>query len=585
MSTLDDRLKKARKLAELDQIKRQRAEDKMRTNILRRADDIRARIDALETSHNTQRNQSTREKKGEDGLYTSQRKLKGVALARDLQRNGGWFKGLVHQFKVNVVGVGPKIRLATEDKNWNKASSTWFNGGWAKWCDGVDDSPLADMLQMALMSVKREGDCVCVFDDFDRDDGTIRWFESDQLPTIDEGSWKKEADKRGFLWKERVPGKTKLQPMKQKDGLVIDRRGRVMAYVLDAQHGRTNVLYEEVMIVPRWHQVFNRAGSAKLLKSPWRLTQKRGQGDALVIANQQADIYEMIAADLQSAKNIAQRAGWIEVDKDAEGGVMRALLNSNLSQDEIDKLLYGDGEQRGSLATQYEELEGTFGGRLDYLNAGESFHTNDHDKPSSSVKDFAGYIQESNGASMGLSRSSSTLKAEASYTAFRGEQVMSWQTYEVDQKSMERRLMDFLGFKSIDWAIRKGQLDKGPEGWENLMLWVWPRMREVDEHRTATAQATKLKNGTITYDEIHGPDWDKKFQGYAEQLDFGRDLGLPLAVYETKSGGPAQAGAAQGGKGNAASQQNGRGESHTKRDLLEGRGLDQGQVKQVVAGS
>jgi capsid protein len=549
MTTLDQRLEKARKLAELDKIGRQRAEDRIRTRLLKRAGQLRARIDALESSHNTQRKQSSREKKGEDGLYTSSRKLKGVVLARDLQRNGGWFKGLVHQFKVNVIGTGPKIRLATTDMEWNKKTSTWFNGGWAKWCDGADDSPLADMLQMAIMSVKREGDCVCVFDDFDRDDGTIRWFESDQLPTIDEKSWKNEAEKRGFLYREKVPGETKLQPMKQKDGLVIDRRGRIIAYVLDAQHGRTNVSYDEVMIVPRWHQIFNPNGSAKLLKSPWRLTQKRGQGDALVIANQQADIYEMIAADLQSAKNIAQRAGWVEVDKDSEGGVINMLLRSGASQDDIDKLLYGDGEQRGSFATQYEELEGTFGGRVDYLNPGESFKTNEHDKPSSSVKDFAGYIQEANGASMGLSRSSSTLKAESSYTAFRGEQVMSWQTYEVDQKSTERRLMDFLGVKAIGWAMRKDQLEKGPDGWQNAMLWVWPRMREVDESRTAIAQEKKLKNATLTYDEIHGPDWDRKLEGYGEQLDFARELGLPLAVFEGKSGG-----AAGGGNGTGANQ-------------------------------
>lgn len=538
--TIAERVADAEARAKLARLQREEREDRAKTRLLTKLHKVSARYDSLESSHDSQRIQPKTERLPEDDQYNARKKLKGVALGRDLQRNVSSFKTLLHQFEICVVGSGPKVQFNTGTPAWDKAASSWFNSDWAKWCDGVDDSPLSDQVAMALSAVKREGDILCVFDDFDRNDGTLRWYEADQLVNIDPEDWKRSANTRGFPWREKVPGGgNKLVPMIQKNGLVLDYRGRVVAYVVCADHGLSVVKMDKATIIPRWNQRWNPGGSAKLLKAPWRLSQRRGQGEALTVSNQLSDIYEMIAAELQSGKNMAQRSAAVTVDKDAEGGVMRAMLAAGMSEADIDKILYGDGSNKGSFGTQYDQLEGTFGGRVDYLQPGESLQINDHDRPSSSVRDFGGYIQELSGSSMGLGRSRSTLKAETAYTAFRGEELMSWQTFEADQKKIERRLMDFLVYKSVSWALARGELQGAPDAWWRAAVFTWPKMREVDEAKTAKAQETKLKNGTMTYADIFGPERANKFAQYSEELEQARQLKLPLAVFEAKSGGAA----------------------------------------------
>lgn len=64
-------------------------------------------------------------------------------------------------------------------------------------------------------------------------------------------------------------------------------------------------------------------------------------------------------------------------------------------------------------------------------------------------------------------------------------------------------------------------------------------MPSVDEARESTAEAQRLKNGTIGYYELLGPDWRTKLTALAEQFNLARELGLPLSVFEQKSGGAA----------------------------------------------
>jgi len=498
---------------------------------------ISARVDAIEPSHKTQRRSSQIEFESEDKQYDGWKRLTGVALARDLQRNVGWFKTLMHQFLVNVVGTGPKLQLKTTDTTFNADAQKWINSDWAKWCDGVDDTPLVEQIGMALLSIKREGDVVCVFDDFDRNDGTIRWFESDQIVSIDDESWAVASSENDFPWVEKKTKTSERKIMTQSNGIVKDSRGRVVAYVVTAKRGLQNVEYKDTTIIPRWNIRHNNNGSAVLLKSPWRFGQRRGQGDALTISNQITDIYEMIAAELQSAKDSAQRAGTVEVDKDSVSSVERVLINSGKTSQEIDEIIYGDGTNRGLYGNNYSKLEGTFGGKIEYLSPGEKFVPHDHDRPASSIKDFGGFIQESSGASMGLGRSNSTMKAEASYTAYRGEQLMTWQTFYCDQKMLERRLLDFLTFKALGWAIKHGEVKAGPAKWHEFAMWSWPKMQEVDEGRMAKAEEVRLKNGTLTYADIYGPEWQQKFDNLSNELKYARLKELPLAVFEMKSGG------------------------------------------------
>ena len=534
-NTLDTRLENQKKRTEIATLKAKELGAKVEVRRNKVLHKQLARFDVLEEGHQTQRLQSRTERNTEDSQLTDNKKLKGVAFERDLQRNAGTYSGLLHQFRVCVVGVGPKVKFNTTSADWNKLAADWLNSDWAKWCDGNDDTPLADQVACVLEAVKREGDILCVFDDFDRDDGTLRWFESDQLPTIDQQSWENASKVSGFAWNETINDVS--VPMLQANGIVRDHRGRVQAYVTTADHGKPSVMFDEVTIIPRWHIRNNPTGSARLIKQPWRLSQYRGQGKTLAIAAQVQDSYEMIAAVLQTAKNSSQRAGSIETDKDAPAAIVKRLAEGGMTPEQIDCLLFGDGDTPAMAAQTYEQLEGTFGGKVDYLNPGEKFVAHNDDRPSANIREFAGMLQEQNGASMGVARSRSTLRAETSFTAFRGEELMSWQTFEVDQKFLERRLMDFLTYKAITWAGAKKEVTTPPKDFQKSAQWIWPRMKEVNQVATANAEAIRIKSGTVNYAEILGPNWREIFAELGIQFQAARDENLPLAALEMKSGG------------------------------------------------
>ena len=73
------------------------------------------------------------------------------------------------------------------------------------------------------------------------------------------------------------------------------------------------------------------------------------------------------------------------------------------------------------------------------------------------------------------------------------------------------------------------------------MSWTWPKMPSVDELKEANATAQALKNGTTSYGELLGPDWEERLVSLAHEIETARALNLPLSVLEMKSGGVAVA--------------------------------------------
>jgi len=174
---------------------------------------------------------------------------------------------------------------------------------------------------------------------------------------------------------------------------------------------------------------------------------------------------------------------------------------------------------------------------MDYLNPGEKLNIHDNERPAPGIKEFSSWIQEATGFAHGLGRCTSTGKAESSYTAFRGENLLSWATIYVEQKSVERRLCDFCVYKAINYAIRRGELSTPPSAdWYKKVTFQFPKMPEVDELKAAMSQRMFMKNGSIDFSAILGPDWKDKFGEYHKQIEEARELGLPLAIFETVSG-------------------------------------------------
>lgn len=84
-----------------------------------------------------------------------------------------------------------------------------------------------------------------------------------------------------------------------------------------------------------------------------------------------------------------------------------------------------------------------------------------------------------------------------------------------------------------------------PDGLPPIEEWNWnwryDGFDSIDQNKDATADDTRLKNGTTNYDEIYsayGQDWQEEFEQVAREKEYAESLGLPWPMLFS---GPAQA--------------------------------------------
>lgn len=500
-----------------------RCEAEIYKRALRNLKTANAKYDAVDPNNEGKRKAKQPETQEEEQILRQYDRNKGITLTRDLERNLTNAKSIIRQFKVNVAGwQGGKVRFATSDKEWNKTASKWFNSVWSKDCDSRDDNHFNDFLQLIVATVKREGDTVGVFDDFDRDDGKLIFYEGDQLATVNESEWKLQTD-----WTENVTlnGKKVKVPLKQESGVIHDSKGRTVAYCVTSKRGCESVSLKEATIIPKT--------SARLIMAPWRLNQKRGVGDLLTASADMQDIYEMRSKELQSAKLAATFAGTVE----GADAIEKAIIRGGVAPESL--LETADGTAAvTSEKKHYDALEALTGGIMEYMGKGEAFKMLDFNRPNVNIKDFFEFVQSSAGQGMGLAECYVKLRASTAYTAFRGEMLMSWGTFTCDQKWLERRWLDWICKKVIGWAVRKKLLKAPPDGWESGIAWRWPKMPQVDPLKDTDATNGEIKNGYTDFSEILGPDWEERIIELGRQLEIVRAAGIPLSAFETKAGAP-----------------------------------------------
>ena len=494
---------------------------------LSRLDAVQGRYDVLDGNNSKKRRTMTIETQNEEQIMRPYDRMKAINLARDLERNFTGAKAIIKQFKINVVGNQGKIRLNLDDKDLNKNVSAWFNGYWAKNCDSRDDLHFSDILQLIIRSVLSEGDVLVAFDDFDRNDGRLLIWEADQLVKIDETDWINNAVKLGWYEDKNVGGKKAKVPLLQESGVIYDSKGRVRAYAVTGRRGVQVSKLNEATILSK--------DSARLLKNPFRFNQLRGVGDLLAASADLEDIYEMRAKELQSAKVASTMAGYTASDDSMD----EALLRGGVAPEAL--LETASATAQATPKTSYERFETLTGGNWEYLAKGDEIKVLDFQRPNIAVKDFFDFVLSSAGSGFGLANCYATLRAQTSYTAYRGEMIMTWRTFEAWQKWLERHFCDWIAGKAIGYAILKRLLPALPVGWQGSISWIWPVMPQVDPVNETNAIREKLKLAITDYAEVLGPDWEEKITKLKEQIKIVRDGGELefLSLFETKAGAPA----------------------------------------------
>ena len=477
-----------------------------------RGREIQQKYDVLEA--NRARRQPSIERKGEDSIYDQTRRLKGCSLGRDLERNYSPAKGLIHQFKMNVVGIYGKLQVNTDG---GEEAAAWFNEVWAPDCDFRADLHFGDWLQNTVAGIIREGDQLSVFDDdLVEDSGKLLTWEADQIVPLSATAFRKSGYKK------------KDFSDRQDNGIIRDRWGREKAYVTTSKRGiRSIEKASDGTIYPR--------GLARLIRNPWRHNQGRGVPSFITTAANYLDMYEILSSYLQTVKRSAKQYGYVyradAVTDYDDPGSGPEFLPENTGKTATSTDAENPNVETAPGAKSYEQFEAFLGGNMDYLDPQDRVEFPDDKHPNPALPPFMDSVHGFSGAALGIASAYTKLRAEKSYTAFRGDMIMTWVTFIYWQKWLERYVADWTARNAIAWGIRTGAGFKDPgKEWQRALAWTWPVMPEVDELDAEQAIAAGLANGTLDYAKLLGPDWEKKLESYAKQIDKIRALGLPLAI-------------------------------------------------------
>ena len=520
------------------QTARDRLEALLADRAIRRIKALESRIDPGDPN-NTRRREARVEVKAEDDRLSARERYRGANVGRNLHRHNSRMRVFELQTAVNVVGPGPKLTLHWQDKVAAQLAADWFNERWAPDADARDDNHLADFCDIAVGTVLREGECLVVFDDYNLNDGRLTWYESDQLPSLDLKKWeafaRDPAQRNLFVELDKggaplVGDDGKLVPLRVIAGRLVTRRGRVAYYVADEQHGRFEVDPADPQLTYLSRNV------ARLLKTPWRFNQLIGQPEILALAGDLEDLDAMRSAECASARKCSERS-YVVKGRDA---YEQELARAGIDPDEvIDNAEDDPAAGQAPAPPNLTRLEKYADGYVDYIGTEEDVVELGANRPNLNTSTFHGDVGGQAGAALGLARVYATLQASTSYTAFRGEMLLTWGTFERRQKWLERRLLDWLAIQAISWAVREGRLRVTlSDGWQYALSWTFPQMPEVDEERTVAATARRLKTGLTDYARELGPNWLARLMALADQLAVIRERLPELEILETKAGAP-----------------------------------------------
>jgi len=210
------------------------------------------------------------------------------------------------------------------------------------------------------------------------------------------------------------------------------------------------------------------------------------------------DLHETVASEAQAAKLNAQMVGQILESETAEPELGGGGFDDREVEDATEAL-------PDTVKFTTKELK-AIGAHFDKMPPGLKIELLDTKRPNLNIIAYVEHVTGVIGATRGLARVYSTLKAQTSYTAFRGEQAMSEQSFREARKDLERTVCDPIARLVIARAVRLGLIvEELPEHWEEMLAWTWPKMIEVNEKDAQSALKMKLENGITSLTRELGP--------------------------------------------------------------------------------
>ena len=160
------------------------------------------------------------------------------------------------------------------------------------------------------------------------------------------------------------------------------------------------------------------------------------------------DLHEILSSETLAAKFNAQLVGQIIHDLGSDSTPAPGFSAPT------DKPAATDKDAETVKRVTLEHLR-NIGIRYQDMPEGVKMELLDTKRPNANMPQFVDFLTGLIGGTHGLARVYSTMKAQTSYTAFRGEQVMTWPSFEEAQKDLEREVCDWAARLAIARAVKR----------------------------------------------------------------------------------------------------------------------------------
>ncbi len=455
------------------------------------------------------------ERGGEDSQISSTDRAKIVNAHRDMMRNSPTRITQDQQLRVNVVGSCGGKMYASFPPEYKAAADEvmhYFNRVWFTHAEFTFRKNFNWILKTVLTAQDVNGNVVLVFDDGEltggNGTGRVRGFEGDEIANISDAAFAR-AFPKGWC---------------QRGGFIYNESGMFAGCFVSTRHRGCEAFPDEA---GAFHCLrldpFNDGETPNwiLLGDMRRFNQGRAVSPLTAAITCLIDLHETVASETQAAKMNAQLVGQILSNASADGDAGEA---PQAFDDEIER----DTAAKPAEVTFSTRELSAIGAHFDQMPVGMKIDLLDTKRPNANIPAYIEFLTGLVGGTKGLARVYSTLKAQTSYTAFRGEQAMTKPSFDEAKTDLEREVCDWIAVCVISRAVKLGLVKSAlPDGWRDMIAWRWPEMPEVDLVKAEDARRKRLENGVTSLARELGPgELEKIVEERKREKQLFEDAGL-----------------------------------------------------------